>query len=196
MAAHEKPQPTIQTQRLVIRPYEEGDWEQLNICMGESGPVSGSQEVMLPETTSDRAFSKTLLGWHKHAAKGEQYVFGAFAQQGAGEWIGQADVFLINRQLNWFNFGMFVRDDRRRAGFALEMASAVLQWVCREVRAHRVEIATDSSNDAVHRLAARLGFEYEGIRRGFLPWRPDVDMAVFGATCRQFSQLEVRHATR
>jgi RimJ/RimL family protein N-acetyltransferase len=63
---------------------------------------------------------------------------------------------------------IFDRPDRGR-GFGAAAIVELTDHLFREEGAHRVQLSTDVSNDAMRAVAERLGFGFEGVMRRFMP---------------------------
>jgi RimJ/RimL family protein N-acetyltransferase len=69
----------------------------------------------------------------------------------------------------------------RGRGLGTAVVAQVVSWAFRELDVLRVEITTTVGNDAVHALAARLGFTREGVLRKRNIERGDrVDVVFYG----------------
>ncbi len=78
----------------------------------------------------------------------------------------------------------------RGKGYATEAASALCEYLVRNVGVHRLEATTHPENTASIRVLQRLGFQAEGIRRESY-WVGDVvsDDALFGLLARDWKPL-------
>ena len=63
------------------------------------------------------------------------------------------------------NLGYWVRSDLAGQGIATEAARAVVDFAFDVVMINRLELVTDLDNEASQRVAEKLGFQGEGIKR-------------------------------
>jgi RimJ/RimL family protein N-acetyltransferase len=107
--------------------------------------------------------------------------YGELAITDAGGFAGS----LTLHSLDWKNrrgeLGFWIVPSARRRGLARAAVRLALRWTFRDLDLERVELTTTPENDAVARLAGRLGFTREGLLRGRnLERGRRVDVVVFG----------------
>lgn len=96
---------------------------------------------------------------------GEWVQLGLRARGGAdGERIlvGDVAVGADSVQPDTFELGVTLAPEHQGMGYAGEALSAVIDWLMREQRAHRVHMQGDARNLAVLALMRRLGLRHEG----------------------------------
>jgi RimJ/RimL family protein N-acetyltransferase len=66
--------------------------------------------------------------------------------------------------------GILIHDagDRGR-GTGSEAVALLVEWLFERGEAERVQLSTDVANAAMRRVAEKLGFDLEGVLRGFMP---------------------------
>lgn len=77
--------------------------------------------------------------------------------------------------------GFYLIPEARRQGRGTRAVAAALRWLFADLDLLRVEMTTTPDNEAIHRLAARLGFVVEGtMRRRNIERGRRVDIVMFG----------------
>ncbi|HEY7682083.1 MAG TPA: GNAT family protein [Gemmatimonadales bacterium] len=111
--------------------------------------------------------------------RGEGFHLGLRADQ---RLLGGVICWSINRDHRNAEVGYWLIPDARGQGLATAATRAVVQHLFQVERLHRVELQCAVTNDPSRRLAERLGFQFEGVRREshWLSTR-FVDHAVYGA---------------
>lgn len=66
------------------------------------------------------------------------------------------------------NIGYWIRSDMAGRGFATEAGRAVVGFAFDELDLNRLELVAAVDNPASNRVAEKLGFQFEGIKRGAL----------------------------
>jgi RimJ/RimL family protein N-acetyltransferase len=97
-----------------------------------------------------------------------------------GDFIGQIDFFVINKQLRWANLGYNIHNQYRNQGYATEAAQLGLKIAFKDLNFHRIEAATELRNKPSQKVALKSGLLREGKRIKFLPDDGGIDMVVFG----------------
>ena len=63
------------------------------------------------------------------------------------------------------NLGYWIRSDRTGNGLATEGATALVEFAFSQPDIHRIELVADIDNRASWRIAEKIGFQREGIKR-------------------------------
>lgn len=63
------------------------------------------------------------------------------------------------------NLGYWIKTDHAGRGYTAEAASALAEWAFEELGLHRLELHAASHNHASLKVAAKLGFQREGLLR-------------------------------
>ena len=66
------------------------------------------------------------------------------------------------------NLGYWIRSDLAGRGFATEAGNAAITFAFTELELHRLELVAAVENVASNRVAEKLGFQFEGIKRSAL----------------------------
>ncbi len=156
---------SLETARLRIRQYEEGD---LDSCLRFRREVFGLDE---PASQVQRWLKWTMDSYRELAQLGQPpYADYAVALRDSGEFIGSAGI--VPTVVPWGalkgdasdsllspEIGLFwgILPAHRRRGYATETAYALLEYLFQELRARQVVATTERDNIASQRTMARLG---------------------------------------
>ncbi|MFJ3924327.1 GNAT family N-acetyltransferase [Streptomyces sp. NPDC090022] len=156
------PDVSISTDRLVLRPFEEGDVTALTEMMNDE-LITAWTGVPHPYTHAD------AHGWatrHSHAERteGRGIVFAVT------EFLTQRLVGVVHLQnTNWrtrsTEVGYVTAPWARGEGYASESVLAVAQWLFRDQRFERLELRTAAGNTASQQVAQKIGCISEGVLR-------------------------------
>jgi RimJ/RimL family protein N-acetyltransferase len=89
----------------------------------------------------------------------------AITDPGDGRFLGSLTLHSVDRKNRRAELGFFVVPGERGRGVAARAVAAALRWGFRGIGLERLEMTTTPDNEAVAALAARCGFEREGVLR-------------------------------
>jgi RimJ/RimL family protein N-acetyltransferase len=119
--------------------------------------------------------------------KGEDDAFRWVIENGAGEFVGSIDTHHCDRRTGTFQYGVAVRREHQRKGYATETILMVLRYFFEELRYQKVMVHVHSDNVPSARLHEQLGFQLEGrLRRTVYTGGQYWDDLVFGMTIEEF----------
>jgi RimJ/RimL family protein N-acetyltransferase len=106
----------------------------------------------------------------------------------AGEIVGDLTTHDCDSRVGCFSYGVTVKAEHRRRGYAAEAIALVLRYYFQELRYQKVTVRVFSFNDASRRLHEALGFVREGrIRRTVYTAGRFHDELLFGLTAEEFA---------
>lgn len=148
----------IETTRLILRPFEEGDEEDLfaYLKLPQVPCFSGMQ---LQELTQAQAQVRQM-------SQDREYTF-AIVEKASGRVIGQIDahpesVAPGGAPQDTFSPCWMLHPAWQGKGYAFEAAQAFFDYLFREKGARRIYAYVEADNDPSRRLAERLGMRHEG----------------------------------
>ena len=157
---------SLETDRLVLRIYEEGDGEHL-FALLERGNNRELLKEHLDEAKDVLTLEDAEINVRKHAAEWisrERFVMGV--------WLKENEVFtgeIWIEPKNWevpsFELGYYIDQGHTRKGIATEAGRRSLRFLFEDLKAHKVIIITRDTNERSWKLAERLGFTREGHHR-------------------------------
>jgi RimJ/RimL family protein N-acetyltransferase len=107
-----------------------------------------------------------------------------------GEAVGDVTVHGTDRRVGTFSYGITVRREHRRRGYASEAIALVLRYFFQELRYQKATVRVFDFNEASIRLHERLGFTLEGrLRRMTYGNGRYADELVFGLLAEEFEAL-------
>ncbi|MCB5182168.1 GNAT family N-acetyltransferase [Streptomyces antimicrobicus] len=156
------PDVSISTDRLVLRPFEEGDVAALTEMMNDELVVAWTG-VPHPYTSAD-AHAWATRDSHAERTEGRGIVFAVT------EFLTQRLVGVVHLQnTNWrtrsAEVGYVTAPWARGEGYASESVLAVAQWLFRDQRFERLELRTAADNTASQQVAQKIGCISEGVLR-------------------------------
>ena len=143
-----------------------------------------TDEVWFP---TSRAF---VQDWAEREAKRreEDDAFRFQIESLAGELVGTINTHSCNLRCGTFNYGLAIRPDQRRKGYASEAIGLVLAYYFGERRYQKVNAEVYSFNQPSIALHERLGFMLEGrLRRMIYTGGVFHDALVYGLTQEEFA---------
>ena len=153
----------IKTERLIIRPVEQGDAEAIHIY---AGSPDIDMMMFLPNETikeTEGFINFARSEWEKEEPEDREYVILL-----DGEIIGGvnlekcenvSDSEIDNKTGNniGYEIGWIIRQDKRGQGFATEAAKALMSYAFNELKADYVQAHCDSRNAASEGVMKKLG---------------------------------------
>ncbi len=153
----------LETERLIVRPYEPGDAPAyLALCLRNRTHLLPYEEGNPALSVTSLAEAEDLLrafaaDWTARRA----FFLGAW-ERGTGELVAQVYVGVVTWRLPELELGYFVDVDHQARGFGTEAVRAALGLAFGDLGAERVRLWCDETNVASWRLAERCGFVREG----------------------------------
>lgn len=150
----------LETSRLTLRPFVEGDFEAVHAMRSDpevarylyQGPLSEE------ETRNRLERHMALTAWR---AEGDWFSAAA-VERATGLTVGDVAFHWVSKRDRTAEVG-FVFDPRHQGkGFATEAAGALLDWAFGSAGFHRVIGRTEARNTASARVLEKLGMRLEG----------------------------------
>jgi RimJ/RimL family protein N-acetyltransferase len=112
-------------------------------------------------------------------------------EDSSGQLVGSINTHHCDRRTGTFEYGVAVRSEHQRKGYASEAITLVLRYLFDELRYQKVSVRIHSENLPSIRLHERLGFQLEGrLRRMAYGQGRYADELVFGLTIEEFHALQ------
>lgn len=155
------PTPTLQTARLLLRPFAEGDTEAIYALQSNARVLRYWDSPPWTERARADAF---ISACRKMAEEGSGARF-AIENRDDKAFVGWCSMFLWNPVYRSIGIGYCFDEPAWGKGYATEAVRAMLQWAYGALDLNRVEAELDTRNAASARVLEKLGFEREGLRR-------------------------------
>jgi ribosomal-protein-alanine N-acetyltransferase len=152
----------ISTERLIIRPFQESDYQDIHEYM--SAPETFIFERGKPLTLKEtKKFCAEFAGKTKPG-------FWAAQLKGSGKVIGQVSFFPVRKEefRTWY-IGYIFNPTYYGQGYATEAARAVIKHAFTQLNAHRIEAYCSPENIPSWKVLEKCGMKREGLlRKNFL----------------------------
>ena len=172
-----KRRPTLETERLVLRPFDLSDAPRVQLLAGDRAVAATTKTIPHPY---ENGMAEQWIGAHQDRfEKGRDVVF-AVTQKNGGELIGAIGLTLNLAQEN-AELGYWIGKPYWRCGYCTEAGHVVLRYAFAELRLHRVHARHLAHNPASGRVMQKLGMRHEGrLRHHSKKWDGFFDVEVYG----------------
>ncbi len=172
-----KSRPTLETERLVLRPFDVSDAPRVQLLAGDRAVAATTKNIPHPY---EDGMAETWIGAHQDRfEKGQEIVF-AIARKDGGELIGAIGLTLNLAQEN-AELGYWIGKPYWGCGYCTEAGHAVLRYAFGELHLHRVHAHHFSHNPASGRVMQKLGMRHEGrLRQHVKKWDEFFDVEAYG----------------
>jgi tRNA (cmo5U34)-methyltransferase len=180
-------QPTLQTQRLILRPFTLTDAPDVQ-------RLAGAREIAattlgIPHPYED-GMAEEWIKTHTAAFKEKKAVNLAIALRETGELCGAIGLG-IDAENNNAEIGYWIGKPYWRQGYCTEAAEAMLQYGFEVLGLHRIHSTHFSHNPASGRVMQKIGMSYEGCRREYtLKWGKFEDIVLYGILKSDWQQRQ------
>jgi RimJ/RimL family protein N-acetyltransferase len=114
-------------------------------------------------------------------------VFEFVIESLAGEWVGSLNTHSCDPRCGAFRYGIAIRREHWRVGYASDAIRLVLRYYFNELRYQKCNVEVFEYNEASLRLHERLGFQIEGrLRRTTYTDGKYYDALQLGLTAEEF----------
>ena len=154
-------QPTIETERLIIRPWREGDAE--DMFEYSSDRLVSRLAMWLPDSSIEDTKRVIFDALHRYEAEAWMYLGIELKEE--SKLIGSVGFAQWNRTDNRADLGFALNRKYWGRGFTTEAARPIMAFGWEQMRLHRIEANCIASNAASISILTKLGFEREGLRK-------------------------------
>jgi RimJ/RimL family protein N-acetyltransferase len=189
--ALDPPPRRLATERLVLRPFEAGDFDALHAMLSRADVVRWLYEDPAGEEETRERLRRGMERT-RFALTGDGF---GFALERDGEVVGDASLMLASAEHHQGELGFLVHPDHQGRGYASEAALALLGLAFGTFGLHRVVGRLEARNAASARVLERAGMRREAhlveneLVKG--EWQSEVVYALLAADWRQ-SQPRLR----
>ncbi len=179
-----------QGQRATLRAVEPGDWETFFEWDQDNQAARESYHIPFPRSR------EATKRWAEGVAMGgpEGDAFRWIIADLAGDAVGTINTHSCDRRHGCFGYGLAVRREQRRRGYASEAIRLVLRYFFQELRYHKATVHVYGFNEASILLHRKLGFREEGRLRDMVYTRGRyVDELIFGLTSDEWASDPLSH---
>jgi RimJ/RimL family protein N-acetyltransferase len=157
------PDISINTERLVLRPFDESDIEAFAEMMNDE-QVTAWTSVPQPYTEADaHAWITELAPAERTGGRGIVFAVTEFLTQ---RLVGIVHLQNTNWRVRSSEISYVIAPWARGEGYASEAALATAQWLFHDQKFERLELRTAADNPASQQVAQKIGCISEGVLRG------------------------------
>jgi len=182
-----------QGERVRLRAIEPSDWEAYFAWNQDDEQARGVSNIPFPQS------AEAVRQWAQQEAvrKPEGDAFRFVIENETGEVVGDLTTHNCDARVGSLSYGITIRREHRRCGYAFEAITLVLRYYFRELRYQKATVTVYSFNEASARLHESLGFQLEGrIRRTVFTGGQHFDELVYGVTSEEFAARDEGHRAR
>jgi ribosomal-protein-alanine N-acetyltransferase len=161
MASMSLPAPTLQAERLRLRPFDDADADSL-FALHSSADVLRYWDA---PPWSDHARARLFIAACRQMADEGTGVRLAVVRTDDGTFIGWCGLQRWNPEYRSASLGYCYTDSAWGRGYATEAARELLRWAFATLDLNRVQAEADTRNAASARVLEKLGFVREGTLR-------------------------------
>ena len=155
------PQPTLETERLALRPFVVADAPDVQRLAGAREIAEGTLTIPHPYPAGGAAM---WIGTHAEGwASGARANF-AIVERASGKFVGAIGV-VITPEHSHAELGYWIGVESWGHGFATEAARAIVAFAFDTLGLHRVEARHFIRNPASGRVMQKIGMRHEGVNR-------------------------------
>jgi ribosomal-protein-alanine N-acetyltransferase len=182
------PQPTLQTERLRLRPFSLADAPVVHALAGAREIAATTLTVPHPY---EDGMAETWIGTHAPGYEaGEQATFALVLREG-DELVGAIGL-AINGAHARAELGYWVGVPFWNQGFATEAAREVLRFGFEGLELHRIYAMHMMRNPASGRVMQKAGMQYEGrLRQHIQKWGRFEDLDFYGLLAVEWRQPDI-----
>jgi RimJ/RimL family protein N-acetyltransferase len=171
--------------RVRLRAVEPEDWQIFNQWDLDSDTARDCYWVPFPK--SQEAARKWALDTSLAAPEGD--VFRFVIENLEGEFVGTINTHDCDPRNGTFSYGLAIRREYQRQGYASEAIRLVLCYFFQELRYQKCTVGVYDFNEASIKLHEKLGFQHEGrTRRVYYTDGEYHDSLWLGMTCEEFEE--------
>src|ERR671916_2340759 len=173
-----------QGQRVRLRAIEPSDWAVYFAWNQDDEQARGVSSIPFPQS------AEAVRQWAEQEAtrrpEGDSFRF--VIENETGEMVGDLTTHHCDARAGSFSYGITIRCEHRRNGYAAEAIALVLRYYFRELRYQKATVSVYSFNESSVRLHEKLGFRLEGrIRRTEFTDGTLHDKLIYGITAEEFA---------
>jgi len=171
-------QPTIITERLILRPYRLEDATELQMLIGDRDVVTTMTNVPHPY---EDGMAEEWIGERQESFEKGKTVDFAITHRQEGFLIGGISLNDIDRQSELAEIGYWIGKPYWGNGYGTEVARAVLQYGFEVLGLNRIHGKHFRRNPTSGRIMQKIGMKHEGChRQHFKKWGNFEDFELYG----------------
>lgn len=157
MATSVKKQPTLDTERLRLRPFRASDIKTMHALYADPENLRYWGVSPSPDLDSTRKMMRWHLGYHP-----AHYVIWAVEERSSKRVVGMINYHRRELREKRVDVGWLILPEYQSKGYMTEAGRALLRHLIDKLKVHKVEALIRAENKPSQALAKRLGFRLEG----------------------------------
>lgn len=154
--------PTIEGDRIVLRPIDVADAEDFLAAMDDEGQrLTGTHRTFTLDVIRD---------WFSTRGATTDRWDLAIVERTTGRWVGELAILDWDADNRSCGFRIALAPDHRDKGYGSEATRLVVDRVFTELPAHRIQLEVYAFNPRAQHVYERVGFVPEGLLRESLCW--------------------------
>jgi RimJ/RimL family protein N-acetyltransferase len=179
-----KERPTLETTRLILRPFTLGDARDVQRLAGDREIASTTLNVPHPY---EDGMAEQWIGTHQEKYERGELVNFAIVRRVDNALIGAIGL-RINQQHTHAELGYWIGKPYWNTGYGTEAARAVVAYGFERCGLHRIHASHLTRNPASGRVLQKIGMRYEGcLRQHVNKWEVFEDLALYGILQSEYS---------
>lgn len=182
----------FQGKQIRLRGVESSDWKEFHAWNEDT--ESARRSWFIPPPVSSDFVQKWAQEQSQNGAKGDEYRFAiervATADQ-AAELVGTINTHSCDQRNGTFKYGVAIRQQAWRKGYAREAIQLILSYYFGELRYQKCTVDIYEFNEGSLKLHESIGFQHEGrLRRMIYSEGRHWDELVMGITKEEFDNQQ------
>lgn len=172
----------IETERLLIRPFEADDLDLIYRIYSDEEILRYTPFDPMDQNQAAEHLSRVMKDWQQEPRLSLEFAV-CFRENGAK--IGRAHI-LIDPETDTGMIGMLLIQDYWGCGYASEIAQALIRYSIQDLRLHRVNAVCSPENVASWKMLEKCGLRREAllvekcryVKHGIISWHDELEYAL------------------
>jgi len=180
-----KAYPTLTTDRLILRKFEETDASIVKMLAGDYEIAKMTLNIPHPYEIQ---MAESWIATHQQEYDDDMGVVFAMVNPEYDDLVGAIGL-TITQRFNRAELGYWVGKAHWGRGYATEASLEILKYAFEELKINKITATHMTRNPASGRVIKKIGMEYEGLlRQHALKWDQFLDIAAYGILAETWRQ--------
>lgn len=181
----EEQEKMIETQRLIIRPFEVSDHDLMYRIYSDEEILQYTPFDIMDKEQAERHLQKVMDDWKRDPRL--SYEFAVCLRENSAK-IGRAHI-LINSETDTGMIGMLLEQKYWGKHYASEISEALIRYCFRDLHLHRVNALCSPDNKASWKMLEKCGLRREAlllqkcryVKKGIVSWHDELEYAMLAS---------------
>jgi ribosomal-protein-alanine N-acetyltransferase len=179
-------QPTLVTQRLILRPFDLSDGPRVQLLAGDEAIASSTLNIPHPY---EDGLAEEWIRTHPEEFEKGKFINFAIVLKVSEELIGAIGLTLNQAHIH-AELGYWIGKPYWNQGYCTEAAREVIRYGFERLSLNRIHAMYLSRNPASGEVMSKIGMRHEGTRRQhILKWDRFEDVELWGFLREEYDQL-------